>query len=327
MTYKKVRMGKTERVTFSRINEVLEMPDLIEIQKNSYERFLKEGLYEALDDVSPITDFSENLVMEFVGYTLDEEHPKYSIEECKERDATYAAPMRLNVRLRRNDTGEIKEQDVFIGDFPLMTEQGTFIINGAERVIVSQLVRSPGVYYAKTNEPKTGRELFSAQIIPNRGAWLVYETDAHDILWVRVDRERKIPATVIVRAMGVGTDSQIISMFGEDDRLMATLERDKESNSVDEGIIEIYKRLRPGEPIALDSARSLFNSLFFDPKRYDLARVGRYKFSKKLALATRINGQVLAENIADPATGEIIATEGEKLTLEKARARTGAAKA
>ena len=285
-----VQMGKLrKRMSFSRIDEVLDMPDLIEVQKNSYKRFLEEDLREVLADVSPITDYTDNLVLEFVDYTLDD--PKNSVERCKERDMTYAAPLKVFVRLKNRETGEIKESDVFMGDFPLMTEHGTFIINGAERVIVSQLVRSPGVYYEDQID-KAGKHLFSTTVIPNRGAWLEYETDSNDVLWVRIDRARKLPITLILRALGYGTDQEIVDLLGEDERLMATLQRGDNAHSRDEGLIEIYKRQKPGEPPTRESAQSLFNSLFFDAKRYDLMRVGRYKFNKKLSLATRIQGQV-----------------------------------
>jgi len=304
-------------MSYSKIDEVLDMPNLIEVQKNSYNWFLKEGLQEVFDDISPITDYTENLVLEFVDYYLDN-NPKYSVEECKERDVTYSAPLKVKVRLINRETGEVKEQEVFMGDFPLMTEQGTFIINGAERVIVSQLVRSPGVYYGESMD-KTGKKLFSATVIPNRGAWLEYETDSNDVISVRVDRTRKLPVTVLIRALGYGTDSQIKELLGEDERLLATIESDS-TNSVDEGLLEVYKRLRPGEPPTVESAGQLINSLFFDPKRYDLAKVGRYKFNKKLSLAARISGQRNAERIVDPRTGEILAEAEEKITRQKAEA-------
>lgn len=309
-------MGKRTRMSFSRIDEVLDMPDLIEVQKNSYQRFLKEDLREVLNDVSPITDYVENLILEFVDYSLDDA-PKYSVEECKERDATYSAPLKVLVRLINKETGEVKEQEVFMGDFPLMTDSGTFIINGAERVIVSQLVRSPGVYYNETID-KAGKALHAATVIPNRGAWLEYETDSNDVMWVRVDRTRKLPATVLLRAMGYGTDAQIVELMGESERLLATLERDA-AKSEEDGLIAIYKHLRPGEPPVVDSARSLLNSLFFDPKRYDLARVGRYKFNKKLSIAQRLVGQIAAEAIVDPATGEVLVEEGAKIEREDAQ--------
>ena len=302
-------------MSYSKIDEVLDMPNLIEVQKNSYKWFLEKGLQEVFDDISPISDYSENLVLEFVDYYLDD-NPKYSVEECKERDVTYSKPLKVRVRLINRETGEVKEQEVFMGDFPIMTDQGTFIINGAERVIVSQLVRSPGVYYAEQMD-KTGKKLFSATVIPNRGAWLEYETDSNDVVSVRVDRTRKINITVLLRALGYGTDAQIKELLGEDERLLATIDSDN-TNSVEEGLLEVYKRLRPGEPPTVDSASQLLRSLFFDPKRYDLARVGRYKFNKKLALSARISGQRMAERIVDPATGEILAEAGEKVTKQKA---------
>ncbi|WP_297631526.1 hypothetical protein [uncultured Slackia sp.] len=279
------------------------MPDLIEVQKNSYKRFLEVDLKEVLDDVSPIVDYTENLSLEFVDYSLDE--PKNSLERCKERDMTYAAPLKVFVRLKNRETGEIKESDVFMGDFPLMTEHGTFIINGAERVIVSQLVRSPGVYYEDQID-KTGKHLFATTVIPNRGAWLEYETDSNDVLWVRIDRARKLPLTLLLRALGYGTDAEIIDALGEDERLMATIQRGDNAKSRDEGLIEIYKRQKPGEPPTRESAQNLFNSLFFDPKRYDLMRVGRYKFNKKLGVAARIAGHHAAEDIIDPRSGEVL---------------------
>ena len=312
-----VQMGKKTRMSFSRINEVLDMPDLIEVQKNSYRRFVEEDLKEVLADISPITDYSEKLVLEFVDYKIDFEHPKYPVEECKERDVNYSAPLRVTVRLINKETGEVKEQPVFMGDFPLMTDQGTFIINGAERVIVSQLVRSPGVYYSKTID-KVGKHLFSTQVIPNRGAWLEYETDSNEIMYVKIDRQRKVFVTALLRALGYGTDAEIISLLGEEERLLTTLEKDT-TKSVEDGLIEIYKRQRPGEPPTEESARNLLNSLFFD-KRYDLARVGRYKFNKKLSLAARIIGFNAAEEVIDPATGEVLASTGERIDREKAHA-------
>ena len=309
-----IQIGRRKRMSFSKIEEVLNIPDLIEIQKNSYKYFLEEGLKEVLNDISPITDYSENLVLEFVDYYIQDD-PKYDVEECKERDVNYAAPLKVKVRLINKETGEVKVQEVFMGDFPLMTEKGTFIINGAERVIVSQLVRSPGVYYDKGID-KAGKDIFSATVIPNRGAWLEYETDSNDCIWVRVDRTRKLPMTVLLRAMGLGENHQILDYFGEDEGLEATFKKDGAASKSD-GLIEIYKRLRPGEPPTIESASMLINSLFFDPKRYDLARVGRYKFNKKLSLATRIMGYTSAENIIDPLTGEALALKGEKIT-EKA---------
>jgi DNA-directed RNA polymerase subunit beta len=311
-----VQMGKKIRMSYSKIDEVLDMPNLIEVQKNSYRWFLEEGLREVFEDISPIQDYTGNLVLEFLDYYL-EENTKYSVEECKERDVTYSAPLKVRVRLINRETGEVKEQEVFMGDFPLMTEKGTFIINGAERVIVSQLVRSPGVYYAEEID-KTGKRLFSSTVIPNRGAWLEYETDSNDIVYVRVDRTRKLPVTILVRALGYGTNSEIIELLGESERLLATLEKDSTKTS-EEALLEIYKRLRPGEPPTVESAQSLINTLFFDPKRYDLAKVGRYKFNKKLALWARIWGKVSARDIVDPNTGEIVAEKGQKISKEQAK--------
>ena len=298
-------MGKhCKRMSFSRIDEVLDMPNLIEVQKNSYRKFLQEDLREVLADVSPIVDYSGNLILEFVDYSLDSV-PKNSIERCRERDLTYAAPLKVFVRLKNKETGEIKETEVFMGDFPLMTEHGTFLINGAERVIVSQLVRSPGAYFSMTMD-KTGKQLFAAQIIPNRGAWLEYETDSNDVLWVRIDRARKLPITVLLRALGYGSDADIVGLLGEDERLLATIERSDSTKSQSQGLIEIYKRQKPGEPPTEDGARTLLNNLFFDPKRYDLMRVGRYKFNKKLGVAARIAGHHAAEDIIDPRSGEVL---------------------
>ncbi len=310
-----VKLGNRTRMSYSRIDEVLEMPNLIEVQKNSYNWFLEKGLKEVFEDISPITDYTENLVLEFVDYYLDDK-TKYTVEECKERDVTYSKPLKVRVRLINRETGEVKEQEVFMGDFPIMTEKGTFIINGAERVIVSQLVRSPGVYYAEQID-KTGKKLYSATLIPNRGAWLEYETDSNDVMYVRVDRTRKINITVLLRALGYGTDAEIKQLLGESERLLATLDTDN-TNSAEEGLLEIYKRLRPGEPPTVESANQLLRNLFFDPKRYDLARVGRYKFNKKLALASRIAGRRLAERVVAPLTGEILAEAGDRLTREKA---------
>ncbi|WP_097028566.1 DNA-directed RNA polymerase subunit beta [Clostridium peptidivorans] len=311
-----VQVGKRTRMSFSKLKEVGDMPNLIEVQLDSYQWFLKEGLEEVFDDINPIQDYTGNLNLEFIGYKLDMENTKYSVEECKERDATYAAPLKVSVRLINKETGEIKEQEVFMGDFPLMTEQGTFIINGAERVIVSQLVRSPGVYYNVALD-KTGKPLFSATVIPNRGAWLEYETDSNDVIYVRIDKTRKLPISILARAMGFGTDSEIIDYFGEDERLKATIEKDN-TKTKEEGLLEIYKRLRPGEPPTVDSAISLIESLFFDAKRYDLSRVGRYKFNRKLSLHLRIANQIAAEDIINPSTGEILVQKGEKIEREKA---------
>ena len=311
-----VTIGKRERMSFSKSKEIADVPNLIEIQVDSYKWFLEEGLKEVFTDISPIEDYTGNLILEFVDYSLDEK-PKYDIEECKERDTTYCAPLKVKVRLINKETGEIKEQEVFMGDFPLMTDRGTFVINGAERVIVSQLVRSPGVYYAEERD-KTGNRLISSTVIPNRGAWLEYETDSTGVISVRVDRTRKQPVTVLLRALGIGTDAEIINLLGEDERVLSTLEKDNTTN-VDEGLIEIYKKLRPGEPPTVDSASSLLNSLFFDPKRYDLAKVGRYKFNKKLALCYRIMDKVASREIINPDTGEKFADAGDKISLELAR--------
>ena len=307
-----VAFGDNKRKSYSRINEVLEMPNLIEVQKDSYKWFIDEGLKEVFEDISPITDFSGNLVLELIDFSLDAE-PKYSIEECKERDATYAAPLRVLTRLINKELDEIKEQEIFMGDFPLMTENGTFIINGAERVIVSQLVRSPGIYYASDFD-KVGKKLLSSTVIPNRGAWLEYETDSNDVFYVRVDRTRKVPVTVLIRALGRGKDSEIIELFGEEPKILATIEKDP-SKSYEEALGEIYKKLRPGEPVAVESAESLLRGMFFDPKRYDLAKVGRYKFNKKLALRNRVNGAVLAADVVDDFTGEVVAEAGSTLTF------------
>ena len=316
---KDVHMGKRVRKSFAHIEEVLEMPDLIEIQKNSYNHFLKEGLREVLNDVFPITDYAEKLVLEFVDYDISTP-PKFTVEECKELDQNYSAPLKVTVRLLNTETGEVKESEAFLGDFPIMTEQGTFVYNGAERVIVSQLMRSPGVYFDVAKD-KSGRELFSSQIIPNRGAWLEYETDSNDVLYVRIDRTRKIPLTLLLRAIGLGTDEEIVATFGEDERLTATLNKDAattKAQSVADGLIAIYKQLRPGEPPTEESARSLLNSLYFDPRRYDIARVGRYKFNKKLALSARIAGRKAAENVADPNTGELLCEEGQLISRDLA---------
>ncbi|MEG6566658.1 DNA-directed RNA polymerase subunit beta [Thermoanaerobacterium saccharolyticum] len=311
-----VDAGYKKRMSFARIEEVLDMPNLIEVQKNSYKWFLEEGLREVFRDISPIESFTGNLSLEFLDYKLDD-NPKYSVEECKDRDTTYAAPMKVKVRLTNRDTGEIKESEVFMGDFPLMTDKGTFIINGAERVIVSQLVRSPGVYYEQQFD-RLGKKLFFATVIPNRGAWLEYEEDSNDIFSVRIDRTRKVPITVFLRALGYGTDAQILNLFGEDERIKATLDKDT-TKSEEEGLLEVYKRLRPGEPPTVESAKSLLYSLFFDPKRYDLAHVGRYKFNKKLALSSRLTNQKAAAKIVNPLTGEIIVEEGQRISRETAK--------
>lgn len=310
-----VTYGKSVRMSYSRIDEVLDLPDLIEVQKSSYEWFLNEGLREVFEDISPIQDYTGNLILEFVDYYIGDD-PKYDEDEARERDANYSAPLKVKVRLINKETGEVKEQEVFMGDFPLMTEKGTFIINGAERVVVSQLVRSPSVYY-NFEIDKVGKKLYSATVIPNRGAWLEYETDSNDIVYVRVDRTRKLTITTLLRSLGYSSNVEIIELLGETEEVLKTLEKDN-TKAEDEALIEIYKRLRPGEPPTVESAKSLINSLFFDPKRYDLAKVGRYKFNKKLALRNRIVGMISAENIVDPETGEILAEEGEKISLDKA---------
>ncbi|MBS7136750.1 MAG: DNA-directed RNA polymerase subunit beta, partial [Veillonella parvula] len=307
-----VQVGKRTRMSFGKVKDVTEMPNLIEVQLDSYQWFLREGLHEVFDDINPITNFTGNLVLEFVDYKLDMDNIKYSVEECKERDSTYAAPLKVSVRLQNNETGEIKEQEVFMGDFPLMTDQGTFIINGAERVIVSQLVRSPGVYY-NFNVDKTGKKLYSSTVIPNRGAWLEYETDSNDIIYVRIDKTRKLPISILARAMGFGSDAELLEYFGEDERFKATIEKDN-TKTKEEALLEIYKRLRPGEPPTVDSAVSLIDSLFFDAKRYDLSRVGRYKFNKKLALNLRLVNQIAAIDIINPETGEIMVEQGKKIS-------------
>ena len=307
-----IQVGKRTRMSFGKVSDVTEMPNLIEVQLDSYQWFLREGLHEVFDDINPITNFTGNLVLEFVDYKLDMENIKYSVEECKDRDATYAAPLKVSVRLQNNETGEIKEQEVFMGDFPLMTEQGTFLINGAERVIVSQLVRSPGAYYSYTID-KSGKKLYSSTVIPNRGAWLEYETDSNDVIYVRIDKTRKLPITILARAMGMGSDQELIDFFGEEERFRASIEKDN-TKTKEEALLEIYKRLRPGEPPTVDSAISLIDTLFFDAKRYDLSRVGRYKFNKKLALALRITNQVAAKDIINPQTGEVMVEEGQKIS-------------
>ena len=311
-----IKSGKSSRMSYSRQKEVLQMPNLIEVQKDSYQWFLDEGLKEVFDDISPIADYSGHLSLEFVDFTLCEDEVKYTIEECKERDATYAAPLKVRVRLHNKETDEINEHEIFMGDLPLMTSTGTFVINGAERVIVSQLVRSPGIYYAIAHD-KIGKKLYSSTVIPNRGAWLEYETDSNDVFYVRVDRTRKVPITVLIRALGVGTNPEIVELFGEEPKILASFEKDAATN-YQEGLLELYKKIRPGEPLAVDSAESLITSMFFDPRRYDLAKVGRYKFNKKLALKNRITGQVLAEPVASVLTGEVIAEAGTKITRELA---------
>lgn len=314
---KPMKYGAVQRMSYSRIDEVMEMPNLLAIQKDSYEWFKTEGLKEAFEDVSPIVDYSGNLSLEFVDFRIEEDKKKYSIPECKDRDATYAAPLRVKARLYNKELDEIKEQEIFMGDFPIMTDTGTFVINGAERVIVSQLVRSPGIYYA-IEKDKTGKNLISSTVIPNRGAWLEYETDSNDVFYVRVDRTRKVPVTVLIRSLGIGSDAEIIDLFGEDPKILATIEKDT-TKTHEEGLIEIYKKIRPGEPPTVDSSRTLLNNMFYDPKRYDLARVGRYKFNKKLALENRIVGTKLSQDAVDNSTGEIIATKGTLVTKELAR--------
>ena len=312
-----IQSGKNTRMSYSAKDEVLEMPNLIGVQVNSYKWFLEEGLDEAFRDISPISDFTGKLSLEFVDYKLFEEDKKYTIEECKERDATYAAPLKVNVRLINNETGEINQHEVFMGDMPLMTETGTFIINGAERVIVSQLVRSPGIYYT-IGRDKTGKALYSCQVIPNRGAWLEYETDVNDVFYVKVDRNRKVPVTVLIRSLGIGTDEEILSLFGDEPKLQASFAKDP-SKTYEEGILELYKKLRPGEPLAVESAESLINSMFFDQRRYDLARVGRFKFNKKLSFQSRITNFILAEDVVDPLTGEILFAQGEIITKDASK--------
>ena len=312
---KPVKLGKNVRMSFSKINEVLDMPNLIEVQKDSYKWFLEEGLQEVFRDVSAITDYSGNLVLDFIDYHI-ENKPKYTIEECKERDVTYAAPLRVRARLQNKETGEIKEQDIFMGDFPIMTPSGTFVINGAERVIVSQLVRSPGVYFAM-NYDKTGKKLFASTVIPNRGAWLEYESDLNDVFGVRIDKNRKLPITTFIRALGLGSDAQILDYFGEEPMLLATLEKDS-TKSREEALLEVYRKLRPGEPPTIETSEQHLHNLFFDARRYDISRVGRYKYNKKLALERRIAGMTLAEPAADPLTGEVLFEAGATLTREDA---------
>ena len=311
-----IATGKNMRMSYARRKEVLEMPNLIEIQKNSYKWFLDEGLKEVFDDISPISDYSGHLSLEFVDFELCEGDVKYSIEKCKERDATYAAPLKVKVRLYNKEKEEISEHEIFMGDLPLMTETGTFVINGAERVIVSQLVRSPGIYYGIGHD-KIGKKLYSCTVIPNRGAWLEYETDSNDVFYVRVDRTRKVPITVLLRALGLGTNDEIREVFGDEPKIEASFAKDTSEN-YQEGLLELYKKIRPGEPLSVESAESLINAMFFDPRRYDLAKVGRYKFNKKLLLRNRIRGHELAEDVVDTTTGEILATAGTKGTAELA---------
>ena len=321
---KPVLLGKNTRMSFSKIDEALEMPNLIEVQKKSYKWFLDDGLMEVLRDVSPITDYSGNLSIEFVNYHIDPT-PKYPVEECKERDVNYAAPLRVTVRLHNKTTGELLERDIFMGDFPLMTDNGTFIINGAERVIVSQIVRSPGIYYSSEMD-KSGKRVYASTVIPYRGAWLEYETDASDVFYVRIDKNRKLPITVLIRALGIETDSEIIALFGDDVKITASLERDDSQTEADkngtsagdEALKDIYKKLRPGEPPLVESAQLLINNLFFDPKRYDLAAVGRYKFDKKLAIGRRIEGGTLSRQVISPITGEFLFDAGELIDRAKA---------
>ena len=318
-----VTSGKSVRMSYSRQKEVLEMPNLIEIQKDSYQWFLDEGLKEVFEDISPISDFAGHLSLEFVDFTLCKDEVKYNIEECKERDATYAAPLKVKVRLYNKDKEEINEHEIFMGDLPLMTDTGSFVINGAERVIVSQLVRSPGIYYGIGHD-KIGKELYTCTVIPNRGAWLEYETDSNDIFYVRVDRTRKVPVTVLVRALGYGTNAEIIDLFGEEPKLLASFGKDT-AESYQDGLLELYRKIRPGEPLSVDSAESLLNSMFFDPRRYDLAKVGRYKFNKKLHFKNRIKGQILAEDVVDETTGEILAEAGTKIDKDLATTLQNAA--
>ena len=317
---KDVYYGKTMRKSFARYEEILEMPNLLEVQKDSYQWFLEKGLRDVFKDVDCITDYAGNLELSFIDYSMDEE-PKYDVEECKARDATYAAPIKVRVRLRNKETEEIKEQEIFMGDFPIMTQSGTFVINGAERVIVSQIVRSPGMYYTRTAD-KADNLTYTTTVIPYRGAWLEYETDLNDTFSVRIDKNRKLPITCLIRAVGPKTDAEILEMFGEDERIVATLEKDA-CKTYEEALLEIYRKLRPGEPPTVDSSETLLRGLFFDPRRYDLSAVGRYKFNKKMALWARLAGQTLAAPVADPRTGEIIAEEGEVLTRERAKELDG----
>ena len=314
---KPVKLGKNTRMSFAGINEVMQMPNLIEVQKNSYKWFLDVGLREVFRDIDEITDYTGNLVLTFIDYRMDEK-PKYSVAECKERDATYSAPLRVLARLYNKETGEIKENEVFMGDFPIMTDSGTFVINGAESVIISQLVRSPGVYYGFTYD-KNGKKLFTSTVIPNRGAWLEYETDQNDIFNVRIDKNRKLPITTFIRSLGLSSNNDIREFFGDDDRIEATLEKDTTKNT-EEALLEVYRKLRPGEPPTLESAETHVNNLFFDPHRYDISRVGRYKYNKKLALTDRIEGGVSVNDVFSPFTGELLVSAGEKITSEKAEA-------
>ncbi|MBQ6120008.1 MAG: DNA-directed RNA polymerase subunit beta, partial [Clostridia bacterium] len=312
---KPVKLGRKTRMSFSKINEVMEMPNLIEIQKKSYNWFLEVGLREVFKDIDEVTDYTGNLVLDFIDYRMDKP-PKYSVKECKERLATYACPLRVTARLLNKETGEIKINEIYMGDFPMMTESGTFVINGAERVIISQLVRSPGVYY-EMNRDKTGKKLFATTIIPNRGAWLEYETDQSNVFYVRIDKNRKLPITTFIRALGLSTNAEISDFFGYDDRITATLEKDPSQNTA-EALIEVYKKLRPGEPPTLDTAQSHLNGLFFDDHRYDLSRVGRYKYNKKLGISDRLRNQILAEDVVSEYTGEVLAEAGTKVTKQLA---------
>ena len=312
---KEVLFGKTLRHSFAKYEEILEMPNLLKIQKDSYNWFLNEGLKEVFRDVGAITDYTGNLELTFKDFSMDES-PKYTVEECKERDATYAKPIKVRVQLLKKNTGEIKEQSIFMGDFPMMTNGGTFVINGAERVIVSQIVRSPGMYYGHEVD-KADQHTYTAQIIPYRGAWLEYETDNQDAFFVRIDKNRKLPITCLIRALGVTTDAEIKELFGEDKRILATLEKDT-CHSREESLLEIYRRLRPGEPPTVENAESYLTSLFFDSRRYDVSKVGRYKFNKKMDIWARLANQVLAEPVADPMTGEVLAMPGEMITRAKA---------
>ena len=311
-----VKYGRNERQSFSKIDEILDMPNLIAIQKNSYKKFIDEGLKEVFKDISPISDYDDKLELEFVDYKL-EDTTNYTIDECKERDTTYAAPLNVKVRLHNKTTGEIKEQKIFFGDFPLMTDNGTFILNGAERVIVSQLVRSPGAYYEKNLDKVKGKYITGSTFIPNRGAWLEFEIDYNDTISVRIDRNRKLPVTVLFRALGYASNDDLLELFGEDERILNTLEKDT-TTTAEEALVEIYKKLRPGEPPTVDSAKNLLFGMFFDARRYDLARVGRYKFNKKLSIAARIKNQIAAEDIVDPKTGEILVDAKKKITPELA---------
>ena len=310
------QLGKNTRMSFSKINEVLEMPNLIEVQKNSYKWFLEEGLKEVFRDVAAISDYNGNLELNFIDYRIDDT-PKYSVAECKERDVTYSAPLRVVARLNNKDTGEIKDSEVYMGEFPLMTDSGTFVINGAERVIVSQLVRSPGVYYSYEKD-KTGKNLYKATVIPNRGAWLEYEMDSNDIVYVRIDKNRKIPLTTFIRSLGMGLDEEIEENFGIDERLNQTILNKDTTKNREEALLEVYKKLRPGEPPTVESAESHLNTLFFDAKRYDLSRFGRYKYNKKLGIGSRLAGHTVSRPIVNPLTGEIMADSGDKLTYDEA---------